>query len=46
LEIDGLIIPHRHTRFFNGKEVRSPQTEIEQIVPDAKLAPELFLPFN
>jgi YHS domain-containing protein len=43
-EIDGLIIPHRRTRFFNGKEVDSPQTRIERIAPDGILAPELFLP--
>jgi YHS domain-containing protein len=41
-DIDGLIMPHQRSTFFNGKAVNNPEVRIERIVPNGELKSEIF----
>ncbi len=41
-DFDGLTLPQKQTKFFNGKEISSPKEQIERIVADGELKPEIF----
>jgi YHS domain-containing protein len=43
-DVDGLIMPYHRSTFFNGKAVTSPEVQIERIVPNGEINPEIFKP--
>lgn len=40
--VDGLVLPHRRTEFFNGKELSSPERKADEITVNGKVKAELF----
>lgn len=40
--VDGLVLPHARTEFFNGKELTSPERRTDEIAVNGKMKDELF----
>lgn len=44
--VNGLVLPHKRTEFFNGKELTTPEKSIESIDVNADIQAELFVKPN